>query len=64
MPRAIRRRSSANRSPWMSILRVDRTARIGPTHVLCRMTMDNGDIGYGTFETQVFGAYPRYSFMA
>ena len=40
------------------------TARIGPTHVLCRMTMDNGDIGYGTFETQVFGAYPRYGFMA
>lgn len=38
------------------------TARIGPTHVLCRMETDTGDIGYGTFETQVFGAYPRYGF--
>lgn len=38
------------------------TSKIGPTHVLCRMTMDNGDIGYGTFETQVFGAFPKYGF--
>lgn len=38
------------------------TAKIGPTHVLCRMTMDNGDVGYGTFETQVFGAFPKYGF--
>ncbi|WP_427925096.1 hypothetical protein [Streptomyces sp. cg40] len=36
------------------------TARIGPTHVLCRMTTDTGEVGYGTFETQVFGAYPAY----
>lgn len=40
----------------------DVTALIGPTHVLCRMEMDNGKIGYGTFETQVYGAYPRYGF--
>jgi len=40
------------------------TAKIGPTHVLCRMDMDNGEVGYGTFETQVFGAYPRYGFDA
>ncbi len=40
------------------------TSRIGPTHVLCRMDMDNGEVGYGTFETQVFGAYPRYGFNA
>lgn len=38
------------------------TAKIGPTHVLCRMEMDDGRIGYGTFETQVYGAYPRYGF--
>jgi hypothetical protein len=38
------------------------TAVIGPTHVLCRMQMDDGDVGYGTFETQVFGAYPKYGF--
>ncbi|MGQ0622164.1 MAG: hypothetical protein ACT4QA_20000 [Panacagrimonas sp.] len=40
------------------------TAKIGPTHVLCRMTMDTGDVGYGTFETQVFGAFPKYGFQA
>lgn len=40
------------------------TAVIGPTHVLCRMQMDDGDIGYGTFETQVFGAYPKYGFIS
>ena len=39
------------------------TAKIGPTHVLCRMEMDNGQTGYGTFETQVYGAYPRYGFL-
>jgi hypothetical protein len=54
---------------WMStvsydITRPEVTAKIGPTHVLCRMTMDDGQIGYGTFETQVFGAYPRYGFRA
>mgnify|MGYP000976895803 CR=1 FL=1 len=38
------------------------TARIGPTHVLCRMEADNGEVGFGTFETQVFGAFPRYGF--
>lgn len=38
------------------------TSRIGPTHVLCRMTLDDGEVGYGTFETQVFGAFPRYGF--
>lgn len=38
------------------------TAKIGPSHVLCRMEADNGEIGYGTFETQVYGAYPRYGF--
>lgn len=40
------------------------TAKIGPTHVLCRMEMDNGQVGYGTFETQIYGAYPRYGFDA
>jgi hypothetical protein len=40
----------------------DITAKIGPTHVLCRMEMDGGEVGYGTFETQVYGAYPRYGF--
>lgn len=53
---------------WSSSLRFDLcdpavTARIGPTHVLCRMSRDDGAIGYGTFETQVYGAYPRYGFM-
>ena len=38
------------------------TAMIGPTHVLCRMDMDDGRVGFGTFETQVYGAYPRYGF--
>ncbi|HVV11882.1 hypothetical protein [Amycolatopsis sp.] len=38
------------------------TKRIGPTHVLCRMTTDTGEVGYGTFETQVFGAFPPYGF--
>lgn len=38
------------------------TALIGPTHVMCRMEMDNGKVGYGTFETQVYGAFPRYGF--
>jgi hypothetical protein len=38
------------------------TAKIGPTHVLCRMEMDDGRIGYGTFETQIYGAYPHYGF--
>ncbi|MGE3744605.1 MAG: hypothetical protein AB7G25_02605 [Sphingomonadaceae bacterium] len=38
------------------------TGLIGPTHVLCRMEMDNGKVGYGTFETQVYGAFPRYGF--
>lgn len=38
------------------------TKIIGPTHVLCRMTRDDGEVGYGTFETQVYGAYPRYGF--
>jgi hypothetical protein len=36
------------------------TAEIGPTHVLCRMEADTGEVGYGTFETQVFGSFPRY----
>jgi hypothetical protein len=40
----------------------DVTAKIGPTHVLCQMEMDDGRVGYGTFETQVYGAYPRYGF--
>ena len=52
---------------WASSLEFDLTdndviARIGPTHVLCRMTIDSGEVGYGTFETQVYGAYPRYGF--
>lgn len=38
------------------------TAMIGPTHVLCRMELDDGQVGYGTFETQIYGAYPRYGF--
>lgn len=42
----------------------DVTARIGPTHVMCRMETDDGQVGYGTFETQVYGAYPRYGFTA
>lgn len=36
------------------------TSKIGPTHVLCRMEASTGEVGYGTFETQVFGAFPRY----
>lgn len=52
---------------WVDSVRFDLTdsavtGKIGPTHVLCRMEMDNGDVGYGTFETQVYGAYPRYGF--
>jgi len=38
------------------------TAVIGPAHVLCRMQKSDGEVGYGTFETQVFGAYPKYGF--
>jgi hypothetical protein len=38
------------------------TGKIGPTHVLCRMEASTGEVGYGTFETQVFGAFPRYGF--
>ena len=38
------------------------TSKIGPTHVLCRMEASTGEVGYGTFETQVFGAFPRYGF--
>jgi hypothetical protein len=38
------------------------TARIGPTHVMCRMDADDGQVGYGTFEVQVFGAHDRYGF--
>jgi hypothetical protein len=30
--------------------------------VVSRMELDGGDVGYGTFETQVFGAFPRYGF--
>lgn len=52
---------------WQSSLSYDLTdpavtARIGPTHVMCRMETDDGQVGYGTFETQVYGAYPRYGF--
>jgi hypothetical protein len=52
---------------WVDSVRFDLTdgtviSKIGPTHVLCRMEMDNGAVGYGTFETQVYGAYPRYGF--
>lgn len=38
------------------------TKIIGPTHVVCKMVRDDGEVGYGTFETQVYGAYPRYGF--
>jgi hypothetical protein len=38
------------------------TRGIGPTHVLCRMEASTGEVGFGTFETQVFGAFPRYGF--
>jgi hypothetical protein len=38
------------------------TRVIGPTHVLCRMEASTGEVGFGTFETQVFGAFPRYGF--
>ena len=52
---------------WENSIRFDLTddsvtAKIGPTHVLCRMEMDNGEVGFGTFETQVYGAFPRYGF--
>jgi hypothetical protein len=52
---------------WVDSVRFDLTdsaviSKIGPTHVLCRMEMDNGAVGFGTFETQVYGAYPRYGF--
>jgi hypothetical protein len=39
-------------------------ARNGPAHVMCRMEADDGEVGYGTFETQVFGAHERYGFTA
>lgn len=38
------------------------TAQLGPAHVLCRMDASTGEVGYGLFETQVYGAYPRYGF--
>lgn len=38
------------------------TKIIGPTHVVCKMSRDDGEVGYGIFETQVYGAYPRYGF--
>ena len=37
-------------------------AQLGPAHVLCRMDASTGEVGYGLFETQVYGAYPRYGF--
>lgn len=40
------------------------TSKIGPTHVMCRMESDDGEVAYGTFETQVFGAHERYGFSA
>ncbi len=54
---------------WVSSVQFDLTdesvtARIGPTHVMCRMEADDGEVGYGTFETQVFGAHERYGFHA
>jgi hypothetical protein len=33
------------------------TTVTGPTRAPFPMQMDNGDIGYSTFETQVFDAY-------
>ena len=52
---------------WADSLQYDITDKevtrlIGPTHVACRMVRDDGEVGYGTFETQVYGAYPRYGF--
>jgi hypothetical protein len=54
---------------WEDTVRFDLTdheltAQIGPTHSCCRMELDTGAVGYGTFETQVFGAFPRYGFDA
>lgn len=54
---------------WASSVRYDLTdasitSKIGPTHVLCRMTLDSGEVGYGTFEAGVFGAFPKYGFTA
>jgi len=40
------------------------TEKIGPTHCMCRMEADDGEVAYGTFETQVFGAHERYGFSA
>lgn len=42
----------------------DLVAKIGPAHVCCRMELDTGAVGYGTFETQVFGAFPKYGFQS
>ncbi|WP_047225117.1 hypothetical protein [Protofrankia coriariae] len=36
------------------------TIGIGPAHMLCRMEASTGEVGYGTFETQVYGDFPRY----
>lgn len=54
---------------WVNSVQFDLTdeavvAKNGPAHVMCRMEADDGEIGYGTFETQVFGAHARYGFSA
>lgn len=40
------------------------TSRLGPAHTLCHMESTRGETGYGLFETQVYGRYPRYGFEA
>jgi hypothetical protein len=52
---------------WVNSVQFDLTdsavvAKNGPAHVMCRMEADDGEVGYGTFETQVFGAHERYGF--
>ncbi len=54
---------------WVNSVSFDLTnpevvAKNGPAHVMCRMEADDGEVGYGTFETQVFGAHERYGFSA
>ncbi|MEU2006746.1 hypothetical protein ACH47B_36765 [Rhodococcus sp. NPDC019627] len=37
-------------------------SRLGPAHVVCRFETSRGEVGYGLFETQVYGRYDRYGF--
>lgn len=38
------------------------TSKLGPAHTLCVLESSAGQTGYGLFETQIYGRYPRYGF--